>query len=331
MKKSDSSIIIKGIGVYKPNQRLTNKKLAKIVDTTDEWITERTGIKERRIAKNETTSYMAAQAVCQALECAQVKEDQVDLLLVCTMSPDLQYPSVACLIQNQLGLRPIMSFDLEAACAGFLYGLEVASKMMIAGEYKNVLVVGAEKMSSLVDWEDRSTCILFGDGAGAVLLQKSDKPGVGILGSIMRADGSHAKLLYQPAGGSALPITAETLKERKNYLKMEGKGIFKHAVLLMESVVRDILNKHGLSMGDINHVIPHQANIRIINSLAEKLGISLEKFIVNLDKMGNTSAASIPLALNEAFQQNRIKSGDLILLVAMGAGLTWGASLIRWQ
>jgi len=329
--KYNSSIIIKGIGTYQPKKVLTNADLAKMVDTSDEWIVTRTGIQERRIAEdNETTSLMGVQAAKVALERAQISKDEIDLLIVATLSPDMIFPATACLIQQQLGLRKIPCFDLQAACTGFIYALEVASKMMQAGNYKNTLIVGSEKMSSVLNWHDRSTCVLFGDGAGAVVLSKIDTPNVGIIDSILASDGSQAEILCQPAGGSACPPTLESIQEGKHFLKMNGREIFKYAVRLMEQVSLQILEKNQLSPQDIDIVIPHQANIRIINALASRLNIPMEKFIINLSQVGNTSAASIPLALNEAFEQNKLHKNKYILLVAFGGGLTWGASLLKW-
>lgn len=330
-KDSSTSIIIKGIGTYLPKKILTNADLAKMVDTSDEWIVTRTGIKERRIAEEgETTSMMSVQAAQIALEQAKISKNDIDLLIVATLSPDMIFPATACFVQKELGLRNIPCFDLQAACTGFLYALEVASKMMEAGEYRNALVIGSEKMSSVLDWQDRSTCVLFGDGAGAVVLSKIDVPGVGIIDSILASDGSHANILCQPAGGSACPATIETITQGNHFLKMNGKEIFKYAVRLMEQISVKILEKNQLTPQDIDIVIPHQANIRIINVLASRLNIPIEKFIINLGQVGNTSAASIPLALNEAFEQNRLGKNKYVLLVAFGGGLTWGASLLKW-
>lgn len=328
---SSSSIIIKGIGTYLPKKILTNADLAKMVDTSDEWIITRTGIRERRIAgKAETTSMMSVKAAEIALERAQVSKNEIDLLIVATLSPDMIFPATACLIQQQLGLRTIPCFDLQAACTGFLYALEVASKMMQAGDYRNALIIGSEKMSSILNWQDRSTCVLFGDGAGAVVLSKIEMPQVGIIDSILASDGSQAEALCQPAGGSACPSTIESIAQGKHFLKMNGKEIFKYAVRLMEQVSVSILEKNHLTPEDIDIVIPHQANIRIINALASRLNIPMEKFIINLGQVGNTSAASIPLALNEAYEQNKLEKNKYILLVAFGGGLTWGATLLKW-
>lgn len=325
------SIIIKGIGAYKPKRVLTNDDLSKIVDTSDEWIFTRTGIKERLIAdENETTSTMGLEAAKVALDRAKVSSSEIDLLIVATLSPDMPFPATSCLIQSKLGIKPIACFDLQAACSGFLFALEVASKMMKAGDYKTALIVGSEKMSSILDWKDRSTCVLFGDGAGAAVLTKVDEANVGIIDGILCADGTHADLLCQPGGGSACPASIESIKEGNHFLKMNGKEIFKNAVRLMEQVSISILERNGLSADEIDLVIPHQANIRIINALSTRLNIPIEKFFLNLSQYGNTSAASIPIALNDAYEQGLLKKGSNILLVAFGGGLTWASTLLKW-
>ncbi len=326
------SVVIKGIGAYKPKRVLTNDDLAKIVDTSDEWIFTRTGIKERLIAgESETPSFMGLEASKVALERAGLEASVIDLLVVATLSPDMPFPSTSCLIQNKLGLKPIACFDVQAACSGFLFALEIASKMMLSGNYKNALVVGTEKMSGILDWKDRSTCVLFGDGAGAAVLTKVNEANVGIIDGILCADGSQAELLCQPGGGSACPASIESIKEGKHFLKMNGREIFKNAVRLMEQVSLNILEKNKLSAKDIDLVIPHQANIRIINALSTRLNIPIEKFFLNLSRFGNTSAASIPLALNDAYEQGLLKKGANILLVAFGGGLTWASTLLKWS
>lgn len=328
---STPSIIIKGVGAYKPKKVLTNHDLAKIVDTSDEWIFSRTGIKERLIADNhETTSFMGLEAAKKALKQASLKPEDIDLIIVATLSPDMPFPATACLIQAELGIKSIPCFDIQAACSGFLYALEVASKMMLAGNYNNALVIGSEKMSGILDWKDRSTCVLFGDGAGATLLTKINQPNVGVIDSILCSDGSQADLLCQPAGGSAHPTSMQSIAQGLHFLKMNGKEIFKNAVRLMEQVSLNILQKNGLSPNDIDLVIPHQANIRIIHALSSRLNIPMEKFLINLSHYGNTSAASIPLALNDAHELGLLQKNTNILLVAFGGGLTWGATLLKW-
>ncbi len=328
---SSPSIIIKGIGAYVPEKRLTNEELSKTVETNDEWIRTRSGISERRIAEpQQTTSDMSTEAAKRALERAGLKPEDIDLLVVATITPDMPFPSTACMIQHKLGMRNVACFDIQAACSGFVYGLEVASQMMRSGAYRNALVIGAEKLSSIVDWQDRTTCVLFGDGAGAAVLSRVDTPGVGILGCMLGADGENPNLLYMPGGGCAQPATEESVRNRQHFIKMNGKEIFKLAVRVMEQAANEILARNGVSSEQLSLLIPHQANIRIIQAIAERLALPPEKCYVNIDRMGNTSAASIPLALEEAVSTGRIKSGDYVLFVAFGAGLTWGAVLLKW-
>ncbi len=332
MTTASKSVVILGTGSYAPERVVTNDDMAKIVDTSDEWIRTRSGIGERHFAgENEHTSDIAAAAGKRALEAAGVDGSEIDLVLVATMTPDMPTPSTACLVQSKLGLPNVTSLDIQAACSGFVYALNVATGMLKSGAASKALVIGAEKMSSILDFEDRTTCVLFGDGAGAVVLGTSDQPDTGILGSICGADGSNPDLLYQPGGGSALPASLESVNERQHFLKMNGKEIFKLAVRVMGQSSTDILERHGRTSQDLDLVIPHQANMRIISSLAKRLKIPDEKFHNNLDRFGNTSAASIPIALDEAFRAGRVQSGSLILLVAFGAGLTWGSTLIKWH
>lgn len=332
LQNSSQSIIIKGIGTYTPSKVLTNDDLAKIVDTSDEWISSRTGMKERRIAEaNETTSSMGVKAAQIALKRAGIDKNDIDLVIVATMSPDLPFPSTACIIQAELGLKQVMSFDIQAACSGFLYVLEIASKIMKASpSYKNALIIGSEKISSILDWGDRTTCVLFGDGAGAVVLGRINEPGYGLLDSILGADGRFVDILHQPGGGCACPATFQSVQEKKHFLKMKGSEVFKNAVRSSTQSITSILKQNNLSPEDISLVIPHQANIRIIESIAAKTHIPIEKIVINLEKYGNTSAASVPLALNDAYEQGRLKKGNLILLIAFGAGLTWATTLIKW-
>ncbi len=327
-----SSVIIKGVGSYVPEKVLTNEDLSKIVDTSDEWIVSRSGIKERRFAADgQTTSDMAFLAAKAAIENAGLVAEDIDLILVATITPDMPFPSTACLVQHQLGLKNISCLDVEAACSGFVYGLEVGKAMLLGGRFRNALVIGAEKLSSIMDFEDRTTCVLFGDGAGAVVLSKTDEPDVGILGTLTRSDGSAANLLHMPAGGSATPATADSVSSRQHFLKMNGKEIFKVAVRLMEKVSIDLLEELNMTTDDIDCVVPHQANIRILDTLAGRLNIPTSKFFNNIERYGNTSAASIPIALDEAVRAGKIKSGDHLFLVAFGAGLTWGSCVIKWK
>ena len=322
--------VINGVGSYVPTNVVDNFELSKKVDTSDEWITTRTGIRARRIAsKEEATSDIALQAAKAALVDSNLKPQDIDLVIVATITPDMAFPSTACLLQDKLGIPKVACFDIEAACSGFLYALDIADGMLSSKRYKNALVVGAEKLSSIMDWEDRTTCVLFGDGAGAAVVSSGGN-GTKILGFKSGADGSNPSLLHQPAGGSLNPASEKSLSDRGHFLKMNGREIFKSAVRVMERAARDLLLEHGLKEGDIDHVIPHQANARIVESLSQRLAIPLDKFFCNLDKYGNTSAASIPIAFDEARKASIFKEGQLGLMVAFGAGLTWSAVLVRF-
>lgn len=332
MRTPTPSVYIRGLGVYTPERRLTNEELAKQVDTTDEWIRTRSGIGERRIAADgENPSDMGVKAAEIAIARAGLVREDIDLVICATMTPDMPFPSTACLIAAKLGLREVPAFDITAACSGFIYLLQVANHMLRAGEYRNVLIVGAEKLSSFIDWQDRGTCVLFGDAAGAAVLSKTDEPYVGILGNILGADGSNPELLYCPAGGAARPASAETVANREHFLHMNGKEVFKLATRVMAGSCEKVLAKCGVSVDQVKCVIPHQANARIIESVAKQLGVGMDRIPMNLDRYGNTSAASIPLAMEEAFREGRFRHGDYVLLVAFGAGLTWGATLIKWH
>ncbi len=332
MLRPPASIIIAGTGSYLPEKVVTNDDMARLVETSDEWIRTRTGIRERHFAaEGETTSDMATAAANKAIAAAGIAREEIDLIVVATMTPDMPFPSTACLVQAKVGLGNVTAFDVQAACSGYVYALNIASSMLQSGAYKNALVIGAEKTSPILDFQDRTTCVLFGDGASAAVLSTSAQPGVGILGSIGGADGSNPELLYQPGGGTAIPASVDSIDARQHFLKMNGKEIFKLAVRVMEQASLQILDQHGLTTKDVALFIPHQANMRIIESLAKRMKVPLERFHNNLDRCGNTSAASVGIALDEAFRQGRIQSGDLVLLVAFGAGLTWGASLVKWH
>ncbi len=333
MSSAELSVFIRAIGVHTPERTLTNAELSKMVDTSDEWIKTRSGIAERRIAApDENPSDMGAKAAAKALERAGLTPTDVDLLIVATMTPDVPFPSTACLLQAKLGLRrDIPCFDVSAACSGFVYALQVAKDMMRSGSYRRVLVVGTEKLSSVVDWSDRTTCVLFGDGAGAVLLETTAEKGVGLLGNILGADGNNAELLHCAGGGSAAPATADSLRGGKHFLRMNGKEVFRHAVRVMAESCERVLAKCDVKSEQVAWFIPHQANIRILEAVASQLNVGMDRFPSNLDRYGNTSAASIPLALEEAWKDGKIKHGDLVLIVAFGAGLTWGATLLRWH
>jgi 3-oxoacyl-[acyl-carrier-protein] synthase-3 len=321
---------ITGVGSYVPEKILTNADLEKMVETSDEWITTRTGIKERRIAaENEFTSDMAAKAAQRAMKMAGVTGAQIDLVIVATITPDMPFPATACLVQQKIGAKRAAAFDLEAACSGFIYGLEVAQQFINSRTYDTVLVVGAEKLSSIVDWTDRNTCVLFGDGAGAAILQNRENSH-GLLTAVMGADGDKAELLFMPGGGSRCPATKNSVDARLHFLRMEGKETFKCAVQAMQSAAQEVLRRCEVDISKIKCVIPHQANRRIIDAVSERLGATPEQLFVNLEKYGNTSAASVAIALDEAVASKKIQRGDLILLVVFGAGLTWGAAVIEW-
>ena len=321
---------ITGVGAYVPSRVLTNADLEKMVETTDEWITSRTGIKERRLAAdNEYTSDLATHAALRAMQDAGVTAEQVDLIIVATITPDMFFPSTACLVQAKIGAHRAAAFDLEAACSGFIYGLEIAQQFIMSRTYDTVLVIGAEKLSTIIDWQDRNTCVLFGDGAGAAILQYRPQSH-GLLTAVMGADGHKADLLHMPGGGSRCPATGQSVVARLHHLRMDGRETYKNAVQAMQTAAQEALRRCDLEIAQIKCIIPHQANQRIINAVAERLGAKPEQMFVNVHKFGNTSAASVGIALEEAVRTGRVQRGDLILLVVFGAGLTWGAAVIEW-
>jgi len=321
---------IAGVGSYVPARTLTNADLEKMVSTSDEWITTRTGIKERHIAaKDEFTSDLGTKAALRAMTRAGVTAEQLDLIVVATITPDMPFPSTAALIQRKIGAHRAAAFDLEAACSGFIYALEVAQQFIMSRTYDTVLVIGAEKLSSIVDWQDRNTCVLFGDGAGAAVLR--NRPGShGLLTAVMGADGRKADLLFMAGGGSRCPASQESVAARMHYLRMEGKETFKNAVQAMQTAAEEALRRCEIDISRIRLIIPHQANVRIIEAVGERLGARPDQLFVNLHKFGNTSAASVAIALDEAIQSGRVQPGDLLLLLVFGAGLTWGAAIIEW-
>jgi 3-oxoacyl-[acyl-carrier-protein] synthase-3 len=324
------SCSIVGVGSYVPSKILTNHDLEKMVETSDEWITTRTGIKERRIAaEKEYTSDMAARAAERAMKMAGVKGEDIDLIIIATITPDMPFPATACLVQEKIGARHAAAFDLEAACSGFIYGLEVGQQFIMSRTYDTVLVIGAEKLSSIVDWQDRNTCVLFGDGAGAAVLQNLENSH-GLLTAVMGADGTKGDLLFMPGGGSRCPATKQSVDARLHFLQMDGKQAFKNAVQAMESAANEALQRCELDITKIKCIIPHQANQRIIDAVGERLNARADQLFVNLQKYGNTSAASVAIALDEAVSSGKVSRGDLILLVVFGAGLTWGAAVIEW-
>lgn len=321
---------IVSVGSYTPSRVLTNADLEKMVDTTDEWIVTRTGIRERRLAApDEYTSDMAARAAQKAMAKGGITPEQIDLIIVATVTPDMIFPSTACLVQKKIGATRAAAFDLEAACAGFVYGLEIGQQFIMTRTYDTVLVIGAEKLSAIVNWKDRNTCVLFGDGAGAAILQS--RPGShGLLTAVMGADGSKADLLKIPAGGSMRPASPDTVANHLHYIHMAGQETFKAAVKAMHTAALEALRRCQIDISQIKCIIPHQANRRIIDAVGERLGARPDQIFINVDKYGNTSAASVAIALDEAVESGRIQRGDLVLLLVFGAGLTWAAAVIEW-
>jgi len=323
--------VIRGTGSYLPAKVLTNADLEKMVDTTDEWIVSRSGIRERHMADpGQATSDLATQAAGKALEMAGIKAEELDLIIVATLSPDHFFPSTAGLVQRNIGASKAAAFDLEAACTGFIYALSIADAFIRNATYQTVLVIGAEVLTKFIDWEDRSTCVLFGDGAGAAVLRGEEGGQRGIISTHLHSDGRLAELLYVPGGVSRMPPTHEMIDKKLNTVKMQGNDVFKVAVTKLAEVVGEVLEENGLSEEEIDFLVPHQANLRIIQATARKLKLPMEKVIVTVDRHGNTSAASVPLALDEAVRTGRIVQGDRVLLEAFGGGLTWGAALVRW-
>ena len=326
-------IQILGIGSYVPEKVLTNLDLEKMVETSDEWIKTRTGIEERRIASDDqSTSDLAYEASKKALKNANIKASEIDVIIVASISVDQVFPSTACILQEKLGAKNALCFDLEAACSGLLYSLEVANSLLIGNaKYKNILVIGAEKLSSIVDWQDRSTCVLFGDGAGAVIMGKDENTSENcILGSKLGANGKYTDILQIPAGGSKMPTSPETVANRQHYLTMAGSEVFKLAVNAMVSSCKEVMENAGITADDVKWLVPHQANYRILSAVAKRLKIPEDEVYMNVNRFGNTSAASIGLCLDEIAVGNKAEKGDYILLTAFGGGLTWGAMLIKW-
>jgi 3-oxoacyl-[acyl-carrier-protein] synthase-3 len=322
---------ITALGCYVPPRVLTNQDLEKMVDTNDEWILQRVGIRERHIAPPEmATSDMAVLAACAALQNRGIDASGIDAILVCTVTPDMMFPSTACLVQDRIGAKGAWGFDLVAACSGFLYGLTTAAHLVMAGSHKKVLVIGADTMSRIIDYTDRGTCVLFGDGAGAMLVEEGE-PGEGFLGFLNEVDGSGGDYLKMPAGGSRMPASAETVANRQHYVKQEGQQVFKYAVTKMYETSRDLLAKHGLKASDVKVLVPHQANLRIIKAAAERLGLRDDQVVINIEKYGNTTGATVPLATRDAVESGRLQKGDLVLFAAVGAGFTVGANLWRWE
>ena len=327
----DRRVTIAGTGSYLPEKVLTNDDLAKLVDTSDEWITSRTGIRERRIAADdEATSDLGTKAALRAMEDAGVTAGEIDLIIVATVSPDMFFPSTACFIQKKIGAKNAVCFDVSAACSGFLYAMQICRHFINGGNRKTALVIGAEKLSTMTNWEDRNTCVLFGDGAGAVVLRDSPDASRYIISSSLASDGDQTDILTVPGGGSACPITPANVGQRLNTIAMQGREVYKHAVTAMRRAAEDALEKAGFTAAELDMIIPHQANLRIIEAVTDRLGVSRERTFVNLEKYGNTSGAAAAIGLDEANRSGAIKSGDLVLMVAFGSGLTWASTLMRW-
>lgn len=327
------SVTISGTGSYVPEKILTNHELEEIVDTSDEWIRSRTGIKERRIASDtQSTSDLATEAAKAAMEDANVSGEDIDLIIVATISPDAFFPATACYVQKNIEATNALCFDVSAACSGFLYAMQIAESLILSGQRKTALIIGAEKLSSMVDWEDRNTCVLFGDGAGSVILKvdENNDKGRKLLSSSLGSDGRQTDILHVPGGGSACPITPDNADQKLNTIRMQGREVYKYAVNAMRRAAEDALQKYGLSSEDVDMVIPHQANLRIIEAITDRMSIPKEKTFINLTKYGNTSAAAIAIALDEANKTKSINEGDIVLLVAFGAGLTWASYLLKW-
>src|SRR6267378_1077843 len=324
------TVSIIGTGSYVPEKIVTNADLSRMVDTSDDWITTRTGIKERRIAaKDENTSDMAAKAALKAIEQAKISPREINLILVATATPDMLFPATACFVQKKIGATNAACLDISAACAGFLFGIEIAQQFITSHTHETVLVIGAEKLTSITNWTDRNTCVLFGDGAGAAVLGHRGSTH-GVISTHIGSDGQFTDILFMPGGGSKTPITAENAHLALQTIHMSGKEVYKHAVTVMLAAARKAIDDAGLSVDDIACVIPHQANLRIIEAIGERLGIPREKVFVNVDRYGNTSAAAVAIALDEANRSGRIKPGDYVLMVVFGGGLTWASTIIEW-
>lgn len=323
--------MITGVGHYSPEEKMTNKDLEKLVDTNDEWIRVRTGILERSILdKAKGTSYMALEASRMIFEKSAVAPEEIELIILATITPDMPVPSAASIIQKELGARRCWGFDLNGGCTGFIYALATASQFIETGRYRNALVIGADKMSSIINYEDRNTCVIFGDAAGAVLLEASSDSDRGIIDFELHLDGIGVEFLNVQGGGSLHPATMDTIRQKMHYVYQDGKTVFKYAVKGMSSVSEEVLKRNGLSGKDLNYLIPHQANMRIIDAVAKKLDLTAQQVIINIEHYGNTTAATIPLAMSEAHQQQKFKKDDWVLLSAFGAGFTWGSLLMKW-
>jgi len=330
MREKRYNAAITGVGMYVPDKILDNAYFEKIVDTSDEWIRTRTGIKERRILEVGGTSVLATKAAEDLLKSKNMSAEEIDVIIVATVTPDMFFPATACLVQHNIGAKNAWGFDLSAACSGFLFGYQTACSLVESGDYKKVLLIGADKMSSITDYKDRNNCILFGDAGAAVLIEAIEDKNYGLQDSLLKIDGSGQDILYMKGGGSLNPPTHETVDNNMHVIYQEGKAVFKVAVKGMADISYDIMKKNNLTSDDIAYLVPHQANLRIIGATAERMGISMDKVMINIDKYGNTTAATIPLCLVEYYRAGKIKKGDKLILAAFGGGLTWGASYLVW-
>jgi 3-oxoacyl-[acyl-carrier-protein] synthase III len=323
---------ITAVSHYLPERRVTNKDLEKFVDTSNDWIVERTGIRERRVAaKGQATSDLGAAAAQRLLEKRGIGAAELDLIIVATVTPDMFFPSSACLVQTKIGAKNAWGFDLSGACSGFVYSLATAAQFIAAGTYKKVLVIGADVMTSIIDYQDRATCVLFGDGAGAVLVEPAEEGERGIIDFILRSDGAGGQFLYMPGGGSLNPTSSDTIEKKMHYVHQDGRNVFKFAVRGMADISQEILTRHGLSAKDLKLYIPHQANLRIIKAAVEKMGLEESQVAINIDRYANTTAGTIPICLSEAIESKKIQAKDLVLLASFGAGFTSGSLLLRWE
>jgi 3-oxoacyl-[acyl-carrier-protein] synthase-3 len=324
------SAVITAVAHYVPDKIVTNADLEKVVDTSDEWIRERTGIGARRVLEGEPTSFMAIEVARQILERRQLDPTEIDLIIVATITPDMVFPATACLVQDRIGASRAWAYDLSAACSGFVYAVSTGAQFIESGAHQKVLVIGVDKMTAILDYEDRSTCVLFGDGGGGVLLERSEEKDMGLLDFEMHADGSAVECLNMKGGGSLHPASHESVDQRLHYIRQEGRTVFKFAVVKMSEVSMSLLERNGLSAADVKLFVPHQANLRIINAAAQRMGLPPEKVMINIERYANTTAGTIPIALSEAVEQNRLERGDLLLMTGVGGGLTWGSTLFRW-
>jgi 3-oxoacyl-[acyl-carrier-protein] synthase III len=331
MSLSNVRVKISALGTYVPPRLLTNYDLEKMVDTSHDWIMERTGIRERHLVdKGVATSHLATEAARIALQQRGIEASELDAIIIATVTPDMLFPATACLVQDRLGAKNCWGFDLIAACSSFVYGLQVGTQFVKSGAHKKVMVIGSDVMSSIIDYTDRATCVIFGDGAGAVILEPSSEEGIDVIDFLHEVDGSGACSLYMPGGGSLNPPTHETVDKKMHYVHQDGQAVFKFAVRKMAELCETLLKRNGLTGKDIDCFIPHQANLRIINATADRVGLDRSKVIVNIDRYGNTTSATIPLAMHTAMEEGKLKKGDLVLVAAVGAGFTVGATLLRW-